>query len=126
MNHITNYKIGVESTVLNLEHSFVAPLFYEESGHDRVYSRDNKYVHSNFKPYFYREMAGVFIKGHGSNSSIIQKLLVGEIDRIPFPSLLAAAEIDSLDTPTQIFGMLEPLLSVVSFCFLRISHFIFK
>eukprot|EP01127_Copromyxa_protea_P013190 TRINITY_DN3523_c0_g1_i1.p1 TRINITY_DN3523_c0_g1~~TRINITY_DN3523_c0_g1_i1.p1 ORF type:complete len:368 (+),score=40.11 TRINITY_DN3523_c0_g1_i1:165-1106(+) len=92
VNKTSRFIAGVERTQLQLEHSFVAPLFYEESGHSSDYSRDNK------------DMNGVFIRGHGSESVITHKFETRDPDSIPLPALLAAADVKSLDITTDIIG----------------------
>eukprot|EP01126_Amoeba_proteus_P003032 TRINITY_DN10988_c0_g1_i2.p1 TRINITY_DN10988_c0_g1~~TRINITY_DN10988_c0_g1_i2.p1 ORF type:complete len:352 (+),score=44.67 TRINITY_DN10988_c0_g1_i2:722-1777(+) len=79
------YIAGVESMVLKVSHSYLAPHFYEDSGHSKTFSSSNK------------EMAGVLLKGQGEEVQVLQVFNRSKYDSIPIQNLLAAAEVDSLD-----------------------------
>jgi hypothetical protein len=57
------YVAHVDDAVLTLGHSFRAPTFFEESGHSKVYSQDQ------------REMSGVMFSGVSDRTSTIVCIL---------------------------------------------------
>eukprot|EP01126_Amoeba_proteus_P060713 TRINITY_DN8065_c0_g1_i1.p1 TRINITY_DN8065_c0_g1~~TRINITY_DN8065_c0_g1_i1.p1 ORF type:complete len:350 (+),score=65.97 TRINITY_DN8065_c0_g1_i1:78-1127(+) len=83
-----SYVAGIDDVILKISHSFVAPTFFEESGHNRLYSKSN------------REMFGILVQEqHVEEPIVLQKFSRNLKDSIPLKRLLKVAEIPSLEFP---------------------------
>jgi hypothetical protein len=60
----TYYVANIDSSIISLKHSFRAPTFYEESGHSKIYSQDQK------------EMRGVLFSSGDCKNEIVCCLII--------------------------------------------------